>query len=64
MGGCVLCYSVFVPITAAVCVGFKSEHQVFASGIEHINADRCLSYDIIEHLWAEASVFNIEAVGQ
>lgn len=44
MNCCVVCCSVNVPITAAVCVGLKSEHRVVASGTEHTNADRCLSY--------------------
>ncbi len=48
MDCCVQCYSVYVPITAAVCVGLKSDHQVVASGIEHINADGCLIHDILE----------------
>lgn len=63
MGWCVLCYSVHVPITAAVCVCLKSDHQVVASGTEHINADRCLSHNLTEHR-AEDLELNIKAVVQ
>lgn len=39
----VVCYSVYVPVTAAVCVGLKWEHQMVAAGIDHTNDDRYLS---------------------
>lgn len=63
MDWCVLCYSVHVPITAAACVGLKSDHQVVASGTEHINADRCLNHNITEHLGEDLEL-NIQTVVQ
>ena len=53
-----------MPITAAVCVGLKSNHQVVASGTEHISGDRCFSHDMIEHLLGEAYMLYIKNVVQ
>lgn len=44
---------VHVPITAAACVCLKSDHQVVASGTEHVNADRCLGHNLRERLAEE-----------